>query len=263
MKINIEKIRIDGDTQSRVSLKEYLIQEYTENYLNGVNMTPIKVFFDGLDNWLGDGFHRYHAQRRAKIKEVDCDVSKGTKRDAKIYSWGANSTHGLRRSNEDLRKSVIEALEDVEIGSKSNREIARICKCSDMTVGRIRKELALKKEMGKKSKKVQQVAPVEEPLEKETINEKLEELVVENSALLQENVRLRDAIAIGKLDLPEEEITDVEDTINSLRSELSKCQNELQAMTLSRNDYQKKSADAIQQVQYWKRRAEKAEKAKK
>jgi len=266
MKINIEKIRIDGDTQSRVKIHENIVQEYTESLLNKVQMPPVKIFFDGLDNWLGDGFHRYHAHRRAKLTEVDCEISKGTKRDAKIYSWSANSNHGLRRSNEDLRKIVIEVLEDVELGSKSNREIARICKCSDMTVGRIRKELELAKEMAKKPKKVQQVAPnpvYEEPLEDETFNEKLEELVVENSALMQENVRLRDAIAVGKLELPEEEIADVQETIKSLRLDLAKCEGELQAMTLSRNDYQKKAADAIQQVQYWKRRAEKAEKAKK
>jgi len=81
--------------------------------------------------------------------------------------------------------------------------------------------------------------------------------------LMQENVRLRDAIALGSLDLPEEEIADVQETIKSLRLDLAKCESDLQAMTLSRNDYQKKSADAIQQVQYWKRRAEKAEKSKK
>jgi len=36
MKINIEKIRIDGDTQSRVKIHENIVQEYTESLLNKV-----------------------------------------------------------------------------------------------------------------------------------------------------------------------------------------------------------------------------------
>jgi len=257
MKINIEKIRIDGNTQSRVKIHENIVQEYTENILNGVVMPPVKTFFDGLDNWLADGFHRYHAHRRAKLSEIDADMSKGTKRDAVLYSWGANGHHGLRRTNEDIRKVVIEALDDVEIGSKSNREIAKICKTSDMTVGRIRKELALKNELNKKTKKVQHVAPVVEDYEEETEDDKITELATENTALQAENIRLRDAIAVGKLNLPEVEISSVEDTITQLRADLSRLEGELESMTLSRNDYQKKAADAIKQVQYWKRIAQK------
>jgi len=43
-----------------------------------------------------------------------------------------------------------------------------------------------------------------------------------------------------------------------LRAEVNRLDSELKSMTLSRNDYQKKAADAINQVAYWKRRAEKA-----
>jgi hypothetical protein len=258
MKINIEKIRIDGDTQSRVKIHEHIVQEYTENLMNKVVFPPVKLYFDGLDYWLADGFHRYHAHRRAKLTEVDCDISKGTKRDAKIYSWGANSMHGLRRTNDDIRKSVIEALLDVEIGTKSNREISRVCKCSDMTVGRIRKEIELKKDMDKRPKKVQLVAHQDEEFEKETEDEKITELAIENNALQAENLKLRDAIAVGKLDLPEVEMVSVENTIKELRAEVNRLESELKSMILSRNDYQKKASDAIKQVTYWKRRAEKA-----
>jgi len=265
MKINIEKIRIDGDTQSRVKIHDNIVQEYTESLMNAVVFPPVKLFFDGVDHWLADGFHRYHAHRRAKIKEVDCDISKGTKRDAKLYSWGANNNHGLRRTNEDVRKVVIEALEDIEISTWTNRDIAKLCKTTDMTVGRIKKELQLKDQLEKERKNPKPVikpAPVataeDEP--EETQDDKIYELSVENNALQAENTRLRDAIAVGKLDLPEEEVTTVEETIKGLRSDVSRLENELQSMTLSRNDFQQKSADAISQVKYWKRRAEKAEK---
>jgi len=262
MKINIEKLRIDGDTQSRTSIQEKTIMEYTELLMEGVKMPPVRAFFDGLDTWLADGFHRYHAHRRAKLKEIECEITKGTKRDAKIYSLGANHDHGLPRTNEDKRKSVITCLEDIELSMLSDHEIARICKVSHMTVGRIRKELELAKDDKKKAKKLEQVPKVskkDEVLGEETRDEKLQELSTENSFLLKENLKLRDQIAVGQLELPENEKMEVAETLETLRAEVSRLQSLLDAMTISRNDFQQKAADAINQVKYWKKRAEKAE----
>ena len=259
MKINIEKIRIDGDTQSRTAIHEKTVQDYTEVLLDGNKMPPIKLFHDGLDWWLADGFHRYFAHKRAKINEIECDITKGTKRDAKIYSLGANHDHGLPRTNEDKRKSVMTCLEDIEMCDLKEREVARICNVSHTLVQRIKKELDLKKEIKPKVQKVEpQVALM--PEEEEYEDDKLHELVVENKALLKENTQLRDKIAVGLLDVSEEEKIEVEETIESLRAEVERLQSELDAMTISRNDYQQKASDAINQVQYWKRRAEKTEK---
>ena len=259
MKINIEKIRIDGDTQSRTAIHEKTVQDYTEVLLDGVKMPAIKLFYDGVDWWLADGFHRYFAHKRAKINEIECDITKGTKRDAKIYSLGANHDHGLPRTNEDKRKSVMTCLEDIEMCDLKDREIARICNVSHVLVGRIKKELDLKKEIKDKPKLVKvPEADVEEFVE--YVDDKLHELAVENKALQKENLQLRDKIAVGQLDVSEEDKISVEETIESLRAEVERLQAELDAMTISRNDYQQKASDAINQVQYWKRRAEKTEK---
>jgi len=259
MKINIEKIRIDGDTQSRTTIQEKTVQNYTEVLLDGVKMPPIKLFYDGLDWWLADGFHRYFAHKRAKINEIDCDITKGTKRDAKIYSLGANHDHGLPRTHEDKRKSVMTCLEDIELCDLKEREIARICNVSHTLVQRIKKELDLKKEIKPKVQKAEpQVALM--PEEEEYEDDKLHELATENKALQKENLQLRDKIAVGQLDVSEEDKISVEETIESLRAEVERLQAELDAMTISRNDYQQKASDAISQVQYWKRRAEKSEK---
>jgi hypothetical protein len=258
MKINIEKIRIDGDTQSRTSIHEKTVQEYTEVLLDGKKMPPVKLFHDGVDWWLADGFHRYFAHKRAKINELDCDITKGTKRDAKIYSLGANHDHGLPRSHEDKRKSVMTCLDDIELCDLPERKIATICNVSHTLVQRIKKELDLKKDIKAKLSKVA-LMPEPEPQE-EYVDDKMSELVIENKALLKENTQLRDKIAIGQLDVSEEEKIEVEETIESLRVEVDRLQSELDAMTISRNDYQQKASDAIKQVQYWKRRAEKSEK---
>jgi hypothetical protein len=253
MKINIEKIRIDGDTQSRESLKDSTIIDYTEKVLAGEIFKPIKIIYDGKDWWLADGFHRYFAHKRAKVNTIDADITNGTKRDAWIYSLSANGKHGLPRSNEDKRRSVIRALNDIELCDKTNIEIAKLCDVSDMTVGRIRKELELLKEAKKKPK----VKPIEPPKE-EYIQDEVHELRTENQALLTENTKLRDQMAIGILDIDDEEKITIQETVESLRAEVTRLQSSLDAMTISRNDFQQKAADAINQIKYWKRRAEKS-----
>ena len=257
MKLDIKKIRIDGGTQSRVAISEDTVKDYTEALLDGVEMFPVIVFFDGKQHWLADGFHRYHAHNRAKLKEMDCEIKNGTKRDAKIFSWSANAKHGLRRSNADKRKIVIEALEDVELANKDVRAIAKLCAVSHTQVLRIKKSLQIDK--------VEVSEPEEEDEENDPPdaieeNDKLEELATENVVLTEENQRLKDQLAIQQMDGDPLAKAEIEETIDSLRAQVSKLESQLKAMTISRNDYQKKAGDAIEQVKYWKRRAEKADK---
>ncbi len=35
---------------------------------------PVVMFHDGKENWLADGFHRYHGARKADLAELMCDV---------------------------------------------------------------------------------------------------------------------------------------------------------------------------------------------
>ena len=98
---------------------------------------------------------------------------------------------------------------------------------------------------------------VPEQIEEE---DKLEELATENVALAEENQRLKDKLAIKTMEADPEAKVEIEETIESLRAQVSTLESQLKAMTISRNDYQKKAADALEQLKYWKRRAEKAEK---
>ena len=117
IKLELSKIRLDGGTQPRKSILEEAVKNYTEVLLDGVKMPPVTVFFDGKDYWLADGFHRYHAHKAAGFKEIECDPKTGTKRDAFIFSLGANATHGMPRTNEEKRDTVIMALNDVHPSS--------------------------------------------------------------------------------------------------------------------------------------------------
>jgi hypothetical protein len=100
-------------------------------------LPPPTVFFDGEDGevyWLADGFHRVQAYMVLEHTEIVCDVRKGGKRDATLFSLGANATHGLRRTNEDKRRAVLTMLNDPEWRTWSDSEIARHCNVSDKTV---------------------------------------------------------------------------------------------------------------------------------
>lgn len=274
-KIELKKIRLDGGTQPRKKLYEETIQHLTEVLLDGKPMKddPV-VYFDGKDNWLADGFHRYHAHKRAGFTEMQCDSRIGTKRDAFIYSLGANADHGMPRTNEEKRDSVITALNDIELSEESDRAIAAICKVSVMTVGRIRKSLALERpdkvttkngkvmDVSKMRREPDNVKRAPEPETPEyTHDDRLSELATEHQHALEEINQLRDRLAIDALPDVEEAKAEIKETIETLRSQVSSLELELRAVTQSRNDYQQKNNDLLKQVTYWKRRAEKAEKA--
>jgi len=108
--LKIEDIKINGDTQSRVSIDDSAVADYAYAYEAGENMPPIVVFFDGVNHWLADGFHRWHAARRAVLTNLPAIIKDGTREDAQWYAIGSNQRHGLRRSNADKHRSVVMAL---------------------------------------------------------------------------------------------------------------------------------------------------------
>lgn len=122
--LKLDQLRIDGGTQIRVSLSEDTVKEYAEAYQEGVELPPVKAVFDGSEYWLWEGFHRWHASRRAGLGEIQAEVSQGTQRDAILLACGANASHGLKRTNADKRKAVETLLADEEWGKWSDAKIA-------------------------------------------------------------------------------------------------------------------------------------------
>lgn len=107
----IISIRTDCGIQSRKKISEEYISELVEAIKAGVKLPPVDVYNDGTDIWMADGFHRILAYAREGKANLTANVHKGTLKDAKIHSIGANKTHGLRRTNEDKRNCVQMALE--------------------------------------------------------------------------------------------------------------------------------------------------------
>jgi hypothetical protein len=139
--LHLSKIRLDGNTQPRVELEESLISEYEEAYKTGIQMPPLEVMFDGASYWLWDGFHRRWGADRAGLDKLPCNVTNGTREDAQWASYGANVTHGLRRSNGDKAKAVKAALRHPKGPGTTDSKLAEHCGVSMPTVSKYRAEL--------------------------------------------------------------------------------------------------------------------------
>lgn len=141
--VKLDLIRLDGDTQPRTEIDHALVAEYVEFY-DSIDFPPIDVFFDGKSYWLVDGFHRWFAARNAGETTITCIVHKGTLEDARWFSYAANQTHGLRRSNADKGKAVRSALRHPNGANLSDGQIAEHIGVSDRMVAKYRAELTPK-----------------------------------------------------------------------------------------------------------------------
>lgn len=128
--LDLKLIRTDGGTQPRAQINQDTVDEYAEDMGNGATFPPVVLFYDGSDYWLADGFHRVAAARKLGLVDIEVDIRPGTRREAVLYSVGANARHGMRRTNEDKRRSVMTLLNDTEWGMWPDTKIAQACKVS-------------------------------------------------------------------------------------------------------------------------------------
>jgi hypothetical protein len=141
MLLKISEIILDEKAQPRAELDSEVIQDYAEAMTNGAKFPPVIVFGRNGKKWLADGWHRVRAAQSAKLDKILADVQDGTLRDAILYSMGANSIHGMRRTNRDKRRAVITLLTDEEWRKKSDRWIAEQCSVSNKFATDMRHQL--------------------------------------------------------------------------------------------------------------------------
>ena len=136
--IAISTIRLDGGTQSRAQIDTETVDAYHADMLAGSEFPPVTVFYDGTEHWMADGFHRLAARQKTKLGIIKADVRQGSRRDAILFSVGANSKNGLRRTNADKRRAVETLLNDEEWSAWSNGQIAKQCGVSEFLVRKAR-----------------------------------------------------------------------------------------------------------------------------
>lgn len=271
MKLELNKIRLDGNTQPRVELNQEVVGDYADSLMAGAVFPPVHVFHDGSSYWLADGFHRYFAHKRAGKLDIDVDVHTGTLRDALLFSLSANSQHGLRRTNEDKRHAVLILLNDLEWSEWSDVKIAEAAGVSNATVHRIRKSLQLDQKPEKKyvdkhgNERVMNTGNIgrkQEAVEERQQIERVDpvqEIAAELTALAEENIKLKEMVSLGVMEIPEEAKLDINEQLEQYRQKIRVLETENEAIRKSRDTLQNENAELIKQVHYWRKRCQKHE----
>ena len=290
--LKLTQIRIDGGTQARAGLDQATVAEYSEHMKEGAKFPAPVVYFDGSNYWMADGFHRYFANKTNGVLEIECDIKEGTQRDAKFYSLGANGGRGLKLKSEDIKNILHIIFADEEWGDMSSTAIAKHIGVSVMTVTRARhawndaradeeapeaedegedeEEVTYtnkhgqkaKMKVGKVGKKAKELAPkVETPHKmtpEEELSQKLMELEDQLKETIDENEKLKDAVAVGQFDGEEIEKIDLQDTLNDLREQIRIKDIEIQSLRESRDTYQNRAAELMKQVKALQAKLKKA-----
>jgi len=271
MKLKIENIELDSELQSRAGMNEEVVQEYMHILLGGSQMPPVTVFHDGKKYHLADGWHRFSGHKAAGFTEIEANIIEGTRRDAILYSVGANDDHGLRRSNEDKRRSVTILLDDFEWSEWSDSEIARACKVSSVFVNKIRKLVKgdevpeVRKVKRGDIEYVMQTNKLGRPIIESDVppeyddyeEDELEEMANELNAIAERNEELEARLAVGLMDGTEEEKKKAQQIIEEQAERIKSLEAQVKGLTASRDAYQSKNAELIKQVNYWKKQAQK------
>ena len=267
--LNLAAVVLDPKLQSRTETNEQTIDDYADAIKSGEEFPPLLVYFDGTHYWLVDGYHRYHAHKKAGKAGASCDVVNGTFRDAVLHATCVNSRHGMRRTHADKRKAVMTLLDDFEWSDWSNAEIARQCVVSPTFVANLRDsggpaEVKYKTPSGNVATKAK--APgraVKEPDLKEAAEQpgpKVEDYDPRNELiehLTKENEELTMNLALSHMGGTEEQQGEAREIINTLREEVRVLKIELAAVKQSRDTFQSENSALKQQCAMYQRQLKK------
>lgn len=270
--LNLGVLVLDGRLQSRVEIDEDAVSDYALAMENGDKFPPVLAFYDGIHYYLTDGYHRYHAHKRANKASIEVEVVNGTFRDAMFHATSVNSKHGMRRTHADKRKAVMTILEDFEWDSAmTSSEIARHCGVSVAFVSNLRNvtgkqsegTIKYKDKDGEiKEKKKPTGRPAKEPELKEPAPEPKQEEADQQqegiNMLLAENEELKARLAVAAMDATPEEKAMAEQTIAELREELRLAKIEMTAIRVSRDTFQAENAQLKKQVSMLQRKLKQA-----
>ena len=266
--MNIGALVMDERLQSRTEVNEETVSEYAEAIAAGAEFPPVLVYFDGINYYLTDGYHRVLAHKRAQKVSILCDVVQGTMRDAILHSTGVNAKHGMRRTYADKRKAVMTLLDDFEWSDWSNAEIARRCGVSPTFVSNLRDSggpaevkyktkggnVATKaKAPGRPAKEKELKGPEIVPAQPEQDDQNQEAI----DMLLAENEELKARVAVAAMEGTPEEKQAATDLINELREELRITKIELSAVKQSRDQYQSENSQLKSQCAAYQRQLKK------
>lgn len=139
--IPIERIAVSREFQSRETLDEATIEEYVRVAKEAEHddmdwpFPPVEM----VGGFLIDGHHRLEAAKRLGYTTLLAYEEPGDEKDAILAAIKANSEHGLRRNQADIRRAIGMALK--VFPEESDRAIARLVETSHPTVGKVRSKI--------------------------------------------------------------------------------------------------------------------------
>jgi len=235
------------------------LARYTEMLQEGVELPPVTVFQDAQCYWLADGRHRLEARRRLGYRDIQAEVKPGSRRDAQLHFFSANLIHGLASNRADRKQVARLLLKDEDWKLFPNRRIGEICGLSHTTVGALRNSLESLSKISTRSHTVssnqldsEQDSPAlqvnggydsYDPAEDD-----LKAALDTITTLSAENDQLRESIALGNLDLPEEEKIDLAAHLKDLRVKLEIAEMENKTLATSRDIHMTRLAEVLEKV---------------
>lgn len=119
----LEEILLDQSPRVRCEDNEDAIRDYRDAYLRHDRL-PAPIVYDvaGIGMLIADGRHRVMAAAEADLRSIGCVLRKGTAEECLACALGANSRHGLRRTNADKRMCAEKAVK--QWPKHSDRQIA-------------------------------------------------------------------------------------------------------------------------------------------
>jgi hypothetical protein len=138
--IPIASLRFEDFVQLRAANSDETVERYAQADVVD-ELPPIQCYEEPGHLWVWDGIHTYMARAKAGKDTVEVEVSQGTRLDALVAAAGANCEHGLPRNIDDIKHAIAKLLEEKDASRLdwSNRDIARMVRCSHDTVNRAAK----------------------------------------------------------------------------------------------------------------------------
>lgn len=271
--IDLNAIVASKELQSRDAVNEDWVNTLADRIQDGKSMTQMKVFSDGENYYLADGFHRYFAYKKLGIELVDVDVEMGTFMDAREYSWSANASHGMQRNKATIQKIIQDALSVYP--NHSDRFLAGKCDVSHVTIANYRKLLGIKKEdttvvinkdgterlMNTANIGKGQPVPPKEEAPEEPPEAKIDPRDVRIEALVEMNTQLEQKVAEMNFDGTDEERVSLTDIIQELRDEVKLLQADNHALRHSRDTFQSENNVLKKRVEYLSKKLKETESA--
>jgi chromosome segregation ATPase len=253
----------------RESINEEVVSEYCQALLNGAQFPPVVLFNDGKSYYIGDGWTRIFAHKKAGFEIINADVRMGSYDDALDYALGkANSGHGQRYTNADKRKKVLKAVYQDRYKDLSSRKLADVCDVSHEFVAKVRNETGTKPNAVKTIQNGKEVLMLdtkdqfkkdehEDPIEENVVISELSQTVQD---LAEENKKLEARVAVAAMEATDEEKASAQNIISELQDQIKTLEADNRVLKASRDSFQAEASEAKKQALYGKRRYEKAEK---